>query len=59
MFRERLANVRAQLDEIDREVEPLWSSVLLDKPHSQNVMVLASAIGKICRILIRVIDSLP
>ena len=58
-YKKRLQKVRAELDHINAELKPLRGPVDAEDETRVTVAKLAEAIGKLCEILIRVIDSLP
>ena len=56
-YKKRLQTIRAELADIEADCTPIATS---DKPDEVGpVVAVASAVARIARILIRVIDSLP
>ena len=55
-YKKRLANVRAELVNIDEELSTLPTN---DLEQSKSLTTVALCAARIARILVRVIDSLP
>lgn len=54
-YKKRLKKIREELTEIDDGISPIVS----DEGETERVKALALGICRLCRILVRVIDSLP
>jgi hypothetical protein len=57
-YKKRLRKIREELTEIDASISPLVT-LEGDEPNVERVKTLALGVCRICRILCRVIDSLP
>jgi hypothetical protein len=54
-YKARLKKIREELTDIDEGLSP----IVADEAETERVKALALGICRICRILVRVIDSLP
>ena len=54
-YKKRLRKIREELAEIDASISPIVS----DEGETERLKALALGVCRICRILCRVIDSLP
>lgn len=54
-YKKRLTKIREELCDIDESVSP----IVADEAETERVKALALGVCRLCRILVRVIDSLP